>query len=375
MSGIYIHIPFCKQACHYCDFHFSTSLKNIELLTEAMCKEIKLQKDFFNELKVNTIYFGGGTPSLLDGENLSKIINTLYDTYNIAETPEEFTFEANPDDINIHKLENWKKIGVDRLSIGVQSFNKDILKFLNRAHDQIMAEKALEDCKKEGFNRFSLDLIYGIPGRDLEEWRKDIEKALSYDPEHISAYSLTIEEKTVFGNWLNKGKLEPMDDDEVIQQYLLLVNILEDHGYEHYEVSNFAKPGYRAVHNTSYWNSIPYLGIGPSAHSFLNEKRWWNISNNQAYINSINKGIIPCESESLSKEDQVNEYIMTKLRLKEGIDNNEFINRFGFDFIEKNKSYLHEISSEGLGVLLNNFFKLTTKGKLFADQIASNLFY
>ncbi|MCX2745950.1 radical SAM family heme chaperone HemW [Mangrovivirga sp. M17] len=375
MSGIYIHIPFCKQACHYCDFHFSTSLKNIELLTEAMCKELKLQKDFFNGHKVNTIYFGGGTPSLLDNNSLNKITDTLYETFDLANIPEEFTFEANPDDINSEKLKTWKSIGVDRLSIGVQSFNKNILKFLNRAHDDMMAKKALEDCKSTGFNRFSLDLIYGIPGRDLNEWRKDIEKALSYDPEHISAYSLTIEEKTVFGNWLRKGKLEPMDDDEVIQQYLLLVKILEDHGYEHYEVSNFAKQGCRAVHNTSYWNSVPYLGIGPSAHSFLENKRWWNIANNQAYINSLNNGLIPYESETLSKENQINEYIMTKLRLKEGIDNKEFIKRFDYDFIEKNKSYLHEISSQELGVLLNNFFKLTTKGKLFADQIASNLFY
>ncbi|NMM47143.1 radical SAM family heme chaperone HemW [Marinigracilibium pacificum] len=375
MSGIYIHIPFCKQACHYCDFHFSTNLKNIDALVDAMLTEINLRKDFFKDAEIKTLYFGGGTPSTLNQKNIDAIINELNSSFTLPSNLSEFTFEANPDDITKQKLLKWKISGVDRLSIGIQSFNEEILKFLNRAHNAEMAVKALEDCKNTGFNRFSLDLIYGIPGRNLNEWRKDVEKALSYNPEHISAYSLTIEEKTVFGNWLKKGRIKPMEDNDVIDQYLLLVQILEDHGYEHYEVSNFAKPGCRAVHNTSYWNAIPYLGIGPSAHSFKNDQRFWNVSNNAKYISSLKSGILPIENEVLSIKDQMNEYLMTKLRLIEGIDTIEFKNRFGSDIMKDHENYFQEISSAGLGEFRNNFYKLTTRGKLFADEIASNLFY
>ena len=284
MAGIYIHIPFCKQACHYCDFHFSTNTSKQAQLLQAIGNELLIQKNYLGEEKINTLYFGGGTPSILSTDEVNNIFDIISGNFDVAPSA-EITLEANPDDLVSEKLIAFKKIGINRLSIGIQSFDDAVLRFLNRAHDSRMATSSFQEARDVGFENISIDLMYALPGQDLTDWKKNIDRALALGPNHISAYSLTIEAKTVFGKWAADKKIKVRSDDASAQELLLLIEELERDGFEHYEVSNFSKPGYISKHNSSYWKGEKYLGVGPSAHSYNGTSRQFNISNNHLYIN------------------------------------------------------------------------------------------
>ncbi|HZY80127.1 MAG TPA: radical SAM family heme chaperone HemW [Cyclobacteriaceae bacterium] len=373
MAGIYIHIPFCKQACHYCDFHFSTSLGSQPQMTAAVAKEIEMQKDYLAGEEIGTIYFGGGTPSLLKEEELKKILGVIRTNFKVSPDA-EITLEANPDDLNKNKLEELRGAGVNRLSIGIQSFRDDILKFFNRAHDSNEAVRSIEDARTAGFNNISIDLIYGVPGQDNNSWLKGLDDALKFRPEHISAYSLTIEERTVFGKWRVANKLTPMDEGLVAEQFEILMDTLTKNGYDHYEISNFSLPGYYSRHNSSYWNGTKYLGVGPSAHSYDRASRQFNVSNNAIYVRRIEEGELPNERELLSRGDKINEYLMVKLRGKDGVDLEYLSKEFNFQFSERQRQYIDELARLGKLVIENNHLALTNAGKLLADKIAADLF-
>ena len=373
MAGLYLHIPFCKQACHYCDFHFSTSLGLKSRLVEALVREIELRRDYLGPNPVlETIYFGGGTPSLLTEVDLTLIFNAIHRHFAVAPQA-EITLEANPDDLTKEKLRMLQEAGINRLSIGIQSFDEGILKLLNRAHDANTALRCLGDVRKAGFHNVSIDLIYAIPGLSNKAWEEAIKHALRFSPEHISSYALTIENKTVFGNWSKHGKLQPIDEDIAAEQFEILMDLLEAEGYEHYEISNFCKPGYHSKHNSSYWKQLPYLGIGPSAHSYNGLSRQSNIRNNALYARSIEKGIIPFEREVLTPENKINEYILTTLRTMWGCDLNFLKQNLGDDLLQRQKAYVSGLQTQGFVTLELNMLRLTRKGKLLADKIVEDL--
>ena len=373
MAGIYIHIPFCKQACYYCDFHFSTNQEVRKTLVECIKNELTLQKSYLNGELINTIYFGGGTPSVLEEKELKLILDVVQNNFNLSGNV-EITLEANPDDLSEYNLNYFKKLGVNRLSIGIQSFHNEFLSFLHRTHSAERAIEGITNARKIGFNNISIDLIYAIPGESNDQWLADIDKALELNPEHISCYSLTIEEKTVFGKWAANGKLKPVEDDIAAMHLELLMGKLEAHGYEHYEISNFAKPGFHSRHNSSYWNGDYYLGVGPSAHSYNGNTRQFNISNNHHYIKAIQQGQIPFELEILSREDKINEYLLISLRTSKGANLSKLKSEYGFNLIEEASTYINNLISKDLALLENDTLCLTKKGKLLADKIASDLF-
>lgn len=372
MAGIYIHIPFCKQACYYCDFHFSTNVDKQHELIDAIRHEAALQHDYLAGETVDTIYFGGGTPSLLTQQQLASILDTLREQFKLS--PVEVTLEANPDDLSPQKLQDVRKLGINRLSIGIQSFDDQVLKFLNRAHDAKLAAQCVHDAHDAGFNNISIDLIYAIPGQSHEQWRSNIAKAIDLHPQHISSYSLTIEEKTVFGNWAAKGKLIPVEDDDTARQMDLLSGILENAGYLHYEVSNFARPGFESRHNSSYWKDSKYLGLGPSAHSYNGPSRQFNISNNHQYLKSIEAGTLPATVEVLSNKDKANEYLLTSLRTSWGTDLTRLQTEYDYDIARIHEKYLTLLLHNELATLSNDVLYLTRKGRLLADKIAAELF-
>lgn len=372
MAGIYIHIPFCKQACHYCNFHFSTSLRHRDEMVTAICKEIDLQKDFLTNKNLTTIYFGGGTPSLLETSEINQILERLSKNYS-WENNIEITLEANPDDITTEKISKLRAGGVNRLSIGIQSFIDSELLASNRAHNSDESLKAVQKCQDAGIDNLSIDIIYGMPGSTQDSWQYNIDKALELDVDHISSYALTVEPKTFLDHMVKKGRILLPKEMEVNKQYLQLIHSLTTAGYDHYEISNFAKPSKYAVHNTNYWMSVPYLGLGPSAHSYQPTFRQWNINNNAKYIKSISKGVIPSEIEQTKYEDQFNEYIMTRLRTMWGVDLNELNNRFSSELNNVQKNIAKYIKSQHV-LLEDNHYRLTPKGKLLADGIASDLF-
>jgi oxygen-independent coproporphyrinogen-3 oxidase len=373
MAGIYIHIPFCKQACHYCDFHFSTNQQSRKDLVESIVKEIHLQRSYLRGEDIQTIYFGGGTPSLLIPEEVSLILHAIDSTQNVIKSP-EITFEANPDDLTPIRLAEYFDVGVNRLSIGIQSFHSEILTFLNRAHDAASAITTFQMARKAGFKNISIDLIYAIPGEREEQWAEDIRRAIELNPEHISCYSLTIEEKTVFGKWSVAGKIKPTDEEIASRHLEMLMVELESAGYEHYEISNFAKPGFYSKHNSNYWKEEMYLGIGPSAHSFDGASRQSNISNNSLYVKSIHQGVIPSEREVLSSANKINEYILTTLRTSWGTDLEKMRRVYNYDLRKENNEYLSTLLENGMVVLHADVLTLTRKGKLLADKISSDLF-
>lgn len=375
MAGIYIHIPFCKQACHYCNFHFTTSLRYKNELAAALLKEMELQQNYFEQEAVETIYFGGGTPSLLQIEDLKLQIDKIKLIYTVTENA-EITLETNPDDITEEKLLGWKEIGITRLSIGVQSFFDEDLQWMNRAHNAEQARDNLQLAKKY-FDNITIDLIYGTPLLTNEKWKQNVDTAITFNVPHLSCYALTVEPKTPLQKMINLGKAENVNPDKQSEQFLLLMQWMEDAGYEHYEISNFAKPaspagrpGYRSRHNSSYWEGKKYLGIGPSAHSFDSNTRQWNISNNIIYIESIGKDIIPFEKEILTPIQKLNEYIMTALRTSEGLNLDKVEKMESGKLVVKAKKYLEH----GLMKQDNNFLVLTKEGKLLADGIAADLF-
>lgn len=378
MAGIYIHIPFCKQACYYCDFHFSTSLKKKSELVNALAKELFLRKDEFKNQTVETIYFGGGTPSLLTIDELELLISEVYTNYKVVENP-EITLEANPDDLVSVRaqsrtiFEDYLKIGINRLSIGIQSFFEADLKLMNRAHNAEEAKACLQEATKY-FDNISIDLIYGIPGLTNENWIKNIETVLSYNIPHISSYALTVEPKTALDTFIKKGIIENVDDDLAQEQFHILVEKLEADGFVHYELSNFGKLDYFSKNNSAYWQGKSYLGIGPSAHSFNGNERGWNVRNNSKYIKALEQNILPIETEVLSTTDKYNEYIMTGLRTIWGVS----IEKVEQDFGKMYKDYLLEqatfhLKNEML-YLNDGKLQVSKKAKFLSDGIASDLF-
>jgi oxygen-independent coproporphyrinogen-3 oxidase len=373
MAGIYIHVPFCKKACHYCNFHFSTQQQLKPDLVEAICKEAIIRKEFLQD-SVHTIYFGGGTPSLLSDSELALILQTLKENYTVSPTA-EITLEANPDDIHAEKLHHWHKIGINRLSIGIQSFFEEDLQWMNRAHNAIQAKHCIELAQSAGFHNLTIDLIYGTPGLSDERWKQNIETALTLGIPHLSCYALTVEPNTALDHMIRKGTKQEVDTDHQATQFNILTQTLEDAGFEHYETSNFAKPGYRSNHNSSYWKGQPYLGLGPAAHSFDGHlTRQWNISNNPLYISSLQQGIIPFESETLTPVQRINEYLMTSLRTMEGISLNFLEKNWGKErMLEVQKAA--EIFIKRKDILLkDHHLILTQHGKFLADGIAADLF-
>jgi oxygen-independent coproporphyrinogen III oxidase len=373
MAGIYFHIPFCKQACHYCDFHFSTNQSLRAEMVAGLKTELVLQQHYLRGEQVETIYFGGGTPSLLSADEIGSIMETVHNLFPVV-TEAEVTLESNPDDLSATKLAGFRACGINRLSIGIQSFEDDVLRFLNRAHNSSDAREVVSRSRNAGFGNISIDLIYSIPGQSQEAWLRNINTAMALNPDHISAYNLTIEPQTVFGNWSHKGKLTPVIDDVAANQLEALVKILADAGYQQYEVSNFSRPGFESRHNSSYWQRKPYLGIGPSAHSYNKESRQYNVRNNHTYVKALSSGVIPFEIETLSRNDHVNEYLLTTLRTIWGADLLVLKNDYGYDLIADQKNYVENLIDSGMAVIETNVLKLTQKGKMMADKISSDLF-
>lgn len=371
MAGIYIHIPFCKQRCSYCDFHFSTTYQPYrEQLIQSLSKELELRKDYLEE-KVETVYFGGGTPSLLTKEELEVLLIKVRQHYFLEEEI-ECTLESNPDDITPEKLEEWKDMGINRLSIGLQSFKEADLKWMNRAHNSKESYQSVLMAQRSGFTNITIDLMYGLPELTLDEWRGHIQKVIDLDVPHISAYCLTVEQKTALAAWVKKGEIHPAEEEQQSEQFEVLVELLTAAGYEHYEISNFAKPEAHSRHNSNYWRGKHYLGIGPSAHSFNGVSRSWNLANNQLYIHALENKKKWMETEELSSEDRFNELLLTGLRTKWGVALSalEDIHPLGSTFRQK----VQQLKDEQLMKEEGDYLHLTTKGKLQADRIASDLF-
>ncbi len=372
MSGLYIHIPFCKQACHYCDFHFSTSLKKKEEMILALCRELELRKEEFKEETVGTIYFGGGTPSVLQTDEIERIIASVYGNYTVVSNP-EITLEANPDDLSEEKIIELAESSINRLSIGIQSFFEADLKLMNRAHNAQEAEKCLQ-MATEHFQNISIDLIYGMPYMDSKRWKENIDKALRHDIPHISSYALTVEPKTALASFVEKGLVIPASDEETQEHFNLLNTTLQAAGYDCYEISNFAKPGFYSQNNSAYWKQKKYIGIGPSAHSFDGTRRGWNINNNAKYMKSMEQGVLPMEVEVLSTTDKYNEYIMTGLRTIWGVS----VIKIELDYGKKYQEYAlrqaEKYIKEELLFLKDDVLKTTKKGMFLADGIAADLF-
>lgn len=386
MAGIYIHIPFCRQACHYCNFHFTVSLRYKNELTDALLKEIEIvaQSITAKDEKIETIYFGGGTPSLYNVKEIESILQSVHTGFIVCEDA-EITLEANPDDITEDKIAAWKNAGINRLSIGIQSFFEEDLKWMNRAHTAEQAIRSLQLAARY-FNNITIDLIYGTPGLTNEKWKANVQKAIELNIPHLSCYALTVEPKTPLQKMISQHKAADVDPDKQSEQFLLLMQWLEEAGYEHYEISNFAKPGFRSRHNSSYWSGVNYYGFGPSAHSFNGNARWWNVANNNSYIESINQGSLPFEKEELTLVQKINEYIMTSLRTMEGMDlkkleeiiksnwqlatGNRHKERIINELIKKSMKYVER----GLITLNDNTIVLTKDGKMLADGIAADMF-
>jgi len=373
MAGVYFHVPFCKQACHYCDFHFSTSLKHKEDMLGAMIQEMKLRADYLNNKKIETIYFGGGTPSTLEAAEINLLIQQLANIYEISSNA-EITLEANPDDLNLKKVTELRNTPINRFSIGIQSFYEEDLKWMNRAHNAQEADSAIKRVQDAGFENITADLIYGFPLLSDEKWLNNIHKLIGFQIPHISAYSLTIEPRTALAHFIKTGKQPAVDDEQSAEQFLLLMEVMSNFTYEHYEISNFALQNHYAVHNTNYWKSTPYLGIGPSAHSYNGLTRQWNINNNVQYINAIMKNTIPAEVEVLTPADRLNEYIMTSLRTVWGLDLDYVERTFGSSSVNAMLARAEPFKKQKHLLVDKNHLKLTTTGKLLADNIAAELF-
>lgn len=371
---LYLHIPFCAQACHYCDFHFSTRLAGREALVAALVRELELQKSYLSGTPLDTVYFGGGTPSLLTEPELDALSEAIHRNFSVKKTA-EITLEANPDDLTVEKLRALRRVGVNRLSVGIQSFDEGHLRHLHRLHSATEGEASVRRAQDAGFENLSIDLIYAIPAEGHGIWESDLQKATALGVPHLSAYCLTIEPQTVFGNWLRRKKIRPIDETFAAVQFEMLTEHLQTHGYEHYEISNFALPGRYSRHNTSYWRQEPYLGVGPSAHSFDGAtSRQFNVAHNARYVEAIGRGEIPAEVEILSEKDRVNEYLLTGLRTHWGCD---------LAFLKKISETGHALVlalvppfvERGWVIFDEDTLRLTSAGKLFADRVASELFW
>ena len=373
MAGIYLHIPFCKQACTYCNFHFTTSLRYKDDLIAALRKEIIAEKEYLRGEEVATIYLGGGTPSLLAIDDCRLLIDEIRQHYPVS-LDAEITLEANPDDVTKEKAAAWKEIGINRLSIGIQSFFEEELRWMNRAHNAEQAKACIENSYAAGIDNLSIDLIYGSPLLTDEMWEQNVKTAISYGIKHLSCYALTVEEKTPLHKNISLQKSVDVDNDKQARQFLQLMHWLREAGYEHYEVSNFAKPGFRSRHNSSYWKGVSYLGLGPSAHSFNGKERRWNVANNNVYIKSITDSNATREIETLTPAQQLNETIMISLRTKEGIDLDKLQKVWGEKERRRIEKDITKYLNTGLISMQDNHAQLTDEGMLRADGIASDLF-
>lgn len=374
MAGIYIHIPFCKQACHYCDFHFSTSLKNIDELITALVQEIELKQNYLDNAPIETIYFGGGTPSLIPVKYLEKLMEQIFNVHKVNSTI-EITLEANPDDLTKEKVKQLRQTPINRFSIGVQSFYDEDLKWMNRAHNGAEASDAIKRVQDAGFENITIDLIYGMPSLSDKNWDNNIKQTLTLAIPHISSYSLTVEPQTALAHFIQKGQQQPLDEEKSARQFKHLMNQLEEARFIQYEISNFCKQGFESKHNSSYWKGTSYIGIGPSAHSFNGKMREWNIKNNIKYIESLSRHIIPAENELLSINDEINEYIMISLRTIWGIDLTIIEKKFGDNYLTTLEQSAEEFIQRGWIEKKDGVIKTTREGKLFADKIAAQLFY
>lgn len=373
MAGIYIHIPFCKQACHYCDFHFSTSLKYKDELLQALIKEINLQKTYLGNDTIETIYFGGGTPSLLNADELNLIIGTITKLHAVAANA-EITIEANPDDLDKAKLQALRQTDINRFSIGIQSFFDDDLEWMNRVHRAGEAEASVKRAQDLGFENITADLIYGYPLLSDTKWKHNLDKMFELGIPHVSSYSMTVEPKTALASFIKKKKQAAMDDQQSAEQFILLMDAMQTHGFEHYEISNFCKPGHYSKHNSNYWKGVNYLGIGPSAHSYNGETRQWNIANNAKYIHALEKAEIPAETELLTETDRLNEYIMTSLRTMWGLDLDK-LNTIAKGAEGQLNKAAQRYFENGWIQQKEDVITLTQTGKLYADNIAAELFF
>ncbi len=373
MAGIYFHIPFCKQACHYCDFHFSTSLQYKDDLLNAMLAELLLQKDYLQGEAIETIYFGGGTPSLLSSDEIRVFIDQIAKLFKLISAP-EITLEANPDDLDINKVRELRQSLINRFSVGIQSFYDEDLRWMNRVHTSNEAENSIKRVQDAGFENITSDLIYGYPLLSDEKFKTNIRKLLDLSIPHISAYSMTVEPKTALGSFINKKKQPAMNESQSADQFLLLTGLLIESDFEHYEISNFARREMYSKHNTNYWRGVSYLGIGPSAHSFNGNTRAWNISNNARYIESISRKVIPAEIETLTIANKINEYILTSLRTMWGTDLTKLSQDFGASYRIDVERATKRVLEKGLISRENDIITLTLSGKLLADQIAAELF-
>ena len=377
MSGIYIHVPFCRAACHYCDFHFSTSLERVDAYVKSLLSEIQMraQEQKWNDLKYQSLYLGGGTPSVLSidqTKQITSLINSSFNTFLI-----ETTLEVNPEDITAEKLDGWLKCGIDRLSIGIQSMDDHQLDWMNRKHSSEDAIKAVLLAKKAGFENITVDLIYGIPERKENSWRDTVNTALDLPINHISCYSLTVEPRTVLGHRVSKGLVIPAPDSLVERDYSDICELTKFAGFEHYEVSNWAKPGSKAVHNSSYWEGSPYLGLGPGAHGFDGDSRYAVLSNNPRYFESLSQGIIPTTTETLSARDRSNELLMTGFRTSRGVDFAELHRLFGTDHLTENSGIFDKRLNSGhleQHPTLEGRFIIPEKHWIIGDSIASDFF-
>ncbi len=372
MAGIYIHIPFCIQRCSYCNFFSVVSINLVNEVINAIIKELSIRKDYLKNEPVQTIYFGGGTPSLLTIQQIEKLLNTVYTNFPVEQNA-EITFEANPDDLTKNYLFDLKEVGINRLSIGIQSFDDDKLKILNRRHNATQAHEAVREAQKAGFSNISIDLIYGLPFQSLDEWGADLDKAFSLSIQHLSAYGLTFEEKTLLSKQKEKKIIEPADEELMIKMYELLLEESSKKGFDAYEISNFSLPGFYSRHNSSYWNQTAYLGVGPSAHSYNGISRQWNVAAIQKYTEGILKNSSFYEQEILSLEDRYNEYVLLGLRTKNGINIDALEQNFGTELkdfcLENIKTFIDNEKAYRCG----SFLRLNTKGKLISDTIIAQL--
>ncbi|MBB2953168.1 radical SAM family heme chaperone HemW [Sphingobacterium sp. JUb56] len=370
---IYFHIPFCKQACHYCDFHFSTSLKYKDEMLSMLYKEVELRADYLEDKNIQSIYFGGGTPSILEAEDISRLIDKVSQHFEI-DTNVEITLEANPDDLKREKVAKLRQTEINRFSIGIQSFFEEDLRWMNRAHNQEESESCIMRVQDAGFENITCDLIYGFPLLTDEKWKMNMQKLLDFQIPHISSYSMTVEKKTALDHMIKTGKAAAIDSDQAADQMLMLIDRLTTAGFEQYEISNFAKNGMYAKHNTNYWKGKHYLGIGPSAHSFNGTSRSWNIANNAKYIHDIYQGVLPLETEELSALDRINEYTMTSLRTMWGINLTIVEDKFGSEVKKQLLNNAEEFIYNKQLTQVENQLTLTDTGKLMADHIMSELF-
>ncbi|MEY3397502.1 MAG: radical family heme chaperone HemW [Bacteroidota bacterium] len=373
MAGIYLHIPFCRKACHYCDFHFTTTGTYVARMIDDMLHEMAIRRDELGGGEVQTIYFGGGTPSLLSHGDICRLIDKVYELFPVGSSP-EITLEANPDDLNASRIRELASSPVNRLSIGIQSFVPAHLVWMNRAHTAREAEYSVKASQDAGFTNITVDLIYGIPAMTFAEWIDNVNSVIGLNVPHVSAYCLTIEPDTVFGRYAAAGKLKAAPSEQSADQFIFMVESLAAAGIKQYEVSNFAVPGFESRHNSAYWSGAAYLGIGPSAHSFDGNNRSWNVANNHLYMKGIETGIPARETEVLDDRMRYNESIMTALRTTNGVDLNRISTLYGVNLSEEYEEYLASLTNIGDALISDGFLKLTTQGMLKADRIASDLF-